>query len=122
MINSIANVFKPDASGMPFYGKASFTRAQIVTGVALMALSAVSTALAAAGLPLVGVFSGTAFHVGSVVVGLALLQQAIMKTPGCTEARTSRAVAGAFLIVMPVLGWIPAAFLWHHSHLANQRA
>lgn len=91
----------------PFYATENWIRAQRVTGLVLMALSAFASTIPTA-LPAVGpLFVG-----GSILIGASLIQQVIGKSPGCETSRTSRAIAGACIMLIPFFGWIPGLLFW----------
>jgi hypothetical protein len=103
------------------YATDTWIKSQRIIGLALMTLGLLAStfsplsagASAAAAVPL--------FVTGSVLIGASLAQQSMGNAPNCEHSKTRRAVAGAFIMLLPVLGWLPGAVLWHEANEANKK-
>ncbi len=104
-----------------FFATTSWIRAQRVASLALVALGLIASTLA----PIAaGIVTGAVTPLilsASVLFGASLIQQSMGDAPGCERGKITRAVAGAFIMLFPIFGWIPGALLWHESYLLNKQ-
>lgn len=94
-----------------FYAKRDFVRTQKITGFLVMTLGIVFSFA----FPLLA-FSF--FAAGSILIGLALIQEVVGNSPEVKVARTRRVIGGVFFIIgIPIIG----ALFWYSSYLNNRK-
>lgn len=113
---------RSQAEQTSFFATDGFIKAQRLIAVMLIVASVASSAIVAASAGAGAGVAGPLLVLGSCLLGASLIQQALGNAPNCTEAKTRRAVAGALIMLFPVIGWIPGAILWYQSAEANRRA
>ena len=105
-----------------FFATTSWIRAQRVASLALVTLALMASTLA----PIAtGATAGIATPLilsASVLFGASLIQQAMGDAPGCERGKITRAVAGAFIMLFPIFGWVPGGILWYDSYQLNTPA